>query len=105
MKKVFFVLVLLLIAYPVMGAEISCESAKIYKVCGANIEGRNLYTITTGNCNKINHIGYFYRSFDEVQDVVNIQNASAYSSCETDREVKKSNKEIDEAKWFEIQLD
>jgi hypothetical protein len=36
---------------------------------------------------------------------VNVKNASEYSSYETDRELKKSNKEIDEAKWFEVQLD
>jgi hypothetical protein len=109
MKRIFIVLLFLLLVgcipfwgFPVIGAENSCESAKIYKVCGANIEDKPLYTVTTDDCSKVNHIGYFYRIKRDALDVADMQNASAYSSCETDRDLKKSNKEIDEAKWVEV---
>jgi hypothetical protein len=113
MKRIFIVsLFFLLIAgciplwdFPVLGAENSCESARIYKVCVAKIEGNNLYAVTTDDCSKINHIGFFYHNLDSARDIVKLQNDSAYSFCDADRKTRKSNKEIDEAKWFEIQPD
>ena len=105
MKKLVLAVAVFLMMVGVAGAENSCESAKTHKVCGAKIEGKDLYTVTTDDCSKINHIGFFYHSFDSARDLANVKNASEYSSCETDRQLKKSNKEIDEVKWFEVQLD
>jgi hypothetical protein len=105
MKKLFiialFLVMLIVPAVTAFSADNSCESEKVWRVCGAVVLGEFLYTPSEG-CASVNHIGWFCRDFESANDIVIRHNNSAFASCEAERKEEKRKKEIDSVIWVEV---
>jgi len=102
MKRLFFILFFLLIAYPVMSADNSCKAVNPWKVCAAVVDHKPLYVVSK-DCKAISHYLWFEDYKETAHFRAKVLNEDERASCETRNKQKMLDEEMKKANWVEIE--
>jgi len=103
MKRLLLAMILIAVfALPAFAAD--CYKAlRQYHICAALITGTIEYIVLTGDCQNVKDVFYTYDNYDDAKRTKDLNNSSAFSECLATNRLNERRKDLEKAKWEEIE--